>query len=75
MDNTETLVKMMNSRITCLNRESSKLARMATFATCPRERRNLREESKSLKNRAKMMQARLDKLQDLVPVRKDVING
>jgi len=75
MDNTETLVKMMTARIAALHRQATKLSRMATFSSCARERTNLRNESKTIKNKAKMLQARLDKLHDLIPVRKDVING
>lgn len=63
MDNSETLIKMLASRITSLRRQSSRLSRMATFSTDNNERRNLREESKSIKNKANMLQARLDKLE------------
>jgi len=63
MTKVEELVKMLSSRITSLTREAAKLSRMAGASTCTRERRYLRDKSRETRNKAALMQARLDKLQ------------
>lgn len=62
MDKLEELSKLMASRIAFLTREATKLSRMAGASVCHRERRYLRDKSRELRNKAKLMQSRLDKL-------------
>jgi len=77
MDSSEKLKNMMSVRINALLREAAKLARTATFSSCPNERRWLRDESKTMKSKAAMLQARIAKLDTIAPVtvKKDVLNG
>lgn len=63
MTKVEELVKMLSSRITSYTRTAAKLSRMAGASTCPRERYNLRNESREARNKAALLQARVDKLQ------------
>lgn len=62
MTKVEELVKMLSSRIVSLTREAAKLSRMAGASTCPRERSMLRDKCRQTRNKAALMQARLDKL-------------
>jgi hypothetical protein len=62
MTKVEELVKMLSSRIASYTRAAAKLSRMAGASTCPRERRSLRDESRSARNKAALLQARLDKI-------------
>lgn len=63
MTKVEELVKMLSSRIASYTRTAAKLSRMAGASTCPRERHNLRNESREARNKAALLQARVDKLQ------------
>jgi hypothetical protein len=62
MTKVEELAKMISSRINSLTKSAAQLSRMAGASTCPRERRNLRDKSREARNKAALMQARLDKL-------------
>lgn len=62
MTKVEELVKMLSSRITSYTRAAEKLSRMAGASPDPRERRNLRDESRNARNKAALLQARVNKL-------------
>lgn len=62
MTKVEELVKMLSSRIVSLTREAAKLSRMTGASTCPRQRSILRDKCRETRNKATMLQARLDKL-------------
>lgn len=62
MTKVEELVKRLSSRITSYTRAADKLSRMAGASTSTSERRNLRNESREARNKAAMLQARVDKL-------------
>lgn len=62
MTKVEELVKMLSSRINSLTKSAAQLSRMAGASTCPRERRNLRDKSREARNKAALLQARVNKL-------------
>jgi len=62
MTKVEELVKMLSSRITSYTRAAAQLSRMAGASTSTSERRNLRNESREARNKAALLQARVDKL-------------
>lgn len=62
MTKVEELVKMLSSRITSYTRAAAQLSRMAGASPDPRERRNLRDESRNARNKAALLQARVNKL-------------
>lgn len=66
MTKVEELIKMLSARITSLTREAAKLSRMASASTSPRERGYLRDKSRETRNKAALLQARLNKL-DIEP--------
>lgn len=62
MDPLKHLKDMLTHRKNQLEKQARRLSRMACASHDPRERRSLRDESKTLSNRAKAVQAQYDKL-------------
>lgn len=62
MDKLIELTALMASRIKSLTRAADKLSRMAGASTDHRERAYLRNEARHMRNKAKLMQSRYDKI-------------
>ena len=75
MDTNRTLVAAMSKRIKVLNQEATRLSRLANGAYSDRERRSLREESRQVRRKAEMLEARLKQLIKLSPKQDSISNG
>lgn len=74
MNQHEKLLSMLLNQLTRLNREAGRLTRLASASTYDRERRWLRAEAKSTRNKAKLVRSRYEKILGYMTQPAEVIN-